>query len=59
MKKSLPHMKSQAVKETKVKLIAVTWKEKEKKGWMMKERAEWCLKENIIARMQIILKSRN
>ena len=52
-------MKSQAVKETKVKLIAEIWKEKEKQGWKMKERAEWCLKENIIVRMQIILKSRN
>ena len=52
-------MKSQAVKETKVKLIAVIWKEKEKKGWMKKERAEWCLEERIIARLQTILKSRN
>ncbi len=57
MKKSLPRMKSQAVKETKAtraKLIAVIWREKGKKGWMMKERVEWCLKENKIVRMQTI-----
>ena len=52
-------MKSQAGKETMVKLIAEIWEEKGKKGLMKKERAGWCLEERTFARLQTILKSSN